>query len=145
MKNYENHINSKSLNYLLHEARDCSKKTINDRKIIHMIIKNYQVDKNNYSSFPKDIKCKDFSLHVEFISISNNLIINLENILKKYQISLTQIVSGAYVNQFLLDNERDTLIMAEKIKNGHNPNEVLLAEKTLKNQGFFEKFFNFFN
>ena len=144
-KNYENYINLKSLNYLLHEARECSKMTMNNNKIIHMVIKNYQVDRSSYTMFPKDIKCKDFSLHVKFISISEQLVKDLEKIFKKYQISLTQIISGNYVNQFMLNDENDTLLMAEKIKNGYNPNEVILAAKTLKKQGFFEKFFNFFN
>ena len=29
--------------------------------------------------------------------------------------------------------------------NLHNNNEILLVRKTSKNQGFFEKFFNFFS
>ena len=32
-------INLKNLNYLLNEAKDCCKKTIGNKKIIHMIIK----------------------------------------------------------------------------------------------------------
>ena len=35
--------------------------------------------------------------------------------------------------------------MTKKMVNGYNPNEVLLVNKTRKNEGFFEKFFNFFN
>ena len=39
---------------------------------------------------------------------------------------------------------KDIFSMARKIINGHNPNEVSLINKSLKNKGFFEKFFNFF-
>ena len=35
--------------------------------------------------------------------------------------------------------------MAKQLKNGYNLNEITLVNKTFKNQGFFEKFFNFFN
>ena len=35
--------------------------------------------------------------------------------------------------------------MARKIINGYNSTEVTLINKSKKNQGFFEKFFNFFN
>ena len=34
--------------------------------------------------------------------------------------------------------------MTEMILNGHNPNEVILVDKPKKNEGIFEKFFNFF-
>ena len=36
-------------------------------------------------------------------------------------------------------------LMCQKIIDGHNNNEILLVQKTRKNQGFFEKFFNFFS
>ena len=35
--------------------------------------------------------------------------------------------------------------MAKKMIDGFNPNEVILKDKSEKNQGFFEKFFNFFS
>ena len=42
-------------------------------------------------------------------------------------------------------DEKDIFLMAKKIINGHNPNEVLLVNKTPKNKGFFEKIFHFFS
>ena len=47
--NYKDIIQSSNINHLLYEARDCCKKTIEQKKIIHMIIKNYQIDNKNYS------------------------------------------------------------------------------------------------
>jgi cell division ATPase FtsA len=143
-KNYENVFDLKSLNYLLYEAKDYCRKTIDDRKIIHMIINNYQIDNKSYPFFPIDVSGNNFSIDISFICISNRLIKSLEKILKKYHISLNQVVSANYAMKFLINDEKDIFLMSKKIMNGHNPNEVMLVEKTSKNEGFFEKFFNFF-
>jgi len=36
-------------------------------------------------------------------------------------------------------------LATHRLINGYNDNEVILVSKRAKNQGFFEKFFNFFN
>ncbi len=144
-KNYENVIDSKTLKYLLHEAKDCCKKTMYEKSIVHMTVTNYQVDNKNYLFLPEGINHNNFSLDVKFLCISDNLIKNFEKILEKYQISLGEVVSANYVKKFLTKNENELFLMTGKIIKGHNPNEVILVKKTQKNQGFFEKFFNFFN
>ena len=143
--NYEDYIDTKNLNYLLYEAKEVCKKTIDHKKIIHMIISNYQIDNKIYSSLPDNIKCSSYSLDLKLICISNSLIREIEIILKKYHISLNQLLSGSYIKNFFLNDERDIFLMAKKIIDGHNPNEVILKDKSEKNQGFFEKFFNFFS
>ena len=143
--NYDNPINLKILNHLLHETKDYCKKTLDNKRIIHMLIISYQADNKSYSFLPKHIKCNNFSINVKFYCISNILIKNFENILKKYQISLNKVVNNEYLQEYLSNEEKDVFLNAKKIINGHNPNEVMLVEKIRKNDGFFEKFFNFFN
>ena len=143
--NYKDYIDLKNLNYLLYEAKEVCKKTIEQKKIIHMIINNYQIDNKIYSSLPNNIKCSSYSLDLKLICISNSLIREIEIILKKYHISLNQLLSGSYIKNFFLNDERDIFFMAKKMIDGHNPNEVILKDKSKKNQGFFEKFFNFFS
>ena len=143
--NYEDYIDLKNLNYLLYEAKEVCKKTIDQKKIIHMIINNYQIDNKIYSSLPDNIKCSSYSLDLKLICISNSLIREIEVILKKYHISLNQLLSGSYIKNFFLNDERDIFLMAKKMIDGHNPNEVILKDKSEKNQGFFEKFFHFFS
>ena len=143
--NYENPVSLQVLNHLLYETKDYCKKTLDNNKIIHMLITNYQVDNKSYSYLPKDVKCSSFSFNVKFYCISNILIKNFENIFKKYQISLNKVVNAKYLQEYLSDKEKDIFLNAKKIINGHNPNEVTLVEKIRKNHGFFEKFFNFFN
>ena len=143
--NYKDYIDLKNLNYLLYEAKEVCKKTIDQKKIIHMIINNYQIDNKIYSSLPDNIKCSSYSLDLKLICISNSLIREIEIILKKYHISLNQLLSGSYIKNFFLNDERDIFLMAKKMIDGHNPNEVILKDKSEKNQGFFEKFFHFFS
>ena len=145
-KDIENLIDLKSLSYLINEAKENCKKTIDERRIIHLIIKNYKIDNENYISMPKDVIKKSFSVDLEFICLSNEIIKNLEKILNKYQISLGQIVNASYIREFLTNKESENIfLMTKKILSGYNPNEVILVNKSNKNQGFFEKFFNFFN
>ncbi len=145
-KDFENSINLKSLSHLLYEAKESCKKTINEKRIIHFIIKNYKIDNKNYVLLPKNLNYKSFSIDLNFICLSNYTIKNLEEILNKYQISLDQIVSASYIREFLDNKENENIFqMTKKILSGHNPNEVTLVNKSTKNKGFFEKFFNFFN
>ena len=98
--NYTNEISKDQLVYLLSEAKDDCKKTINNNKIIHMIIDNYLVDNKDYTSFPNDLKCEAFSMNIRFICLSFEFINKLEKILKNYQISIDRILSADYVKSF---------------------------------------------
>ena len=131
--------------YSLNELKNYCKKTLEKKKIIHMLIDNYIIDGKNYSNYNSNMSCNNFSLNVRFICLPNNIIENLEKILKKYQIAIQQIVEINYLNDFFKDNGKDIFLNAKDLILGGNTNEVKLLEKSKKNKGFFEKFFNFFN
>ena len=96
-KNYEKLISIQNLNYLLNEAKDYCKKTMDNKKIIHMIINNYKVDEKSFLFLPEGKRCNNFSIDIKFLCISNDFLKNFENILKKYQISLSQVVCADYI------------------------------------------------
>ena len=98
-----------------------------------------------YTSLPENVKCNIFSLDTEFICLSKNLIENIEKILKKYHISINQILSAGYLEKFKDNTDNTIFTTASRIISGHNSNEVLLNGKINKKQGFFVRFFNFFN
>jgi cell division protein FtsA len=110
-----------------------------------MIIENYQIDEKNYQNLPDNLNCDYLSIDVNFLCLSKNFINNLEDTLKKYQISINQIISARYANNLIQDVDLDLIKKAKLIKNGFNNNEVLLIKKMQKNKGFFEKFFDFFS
>ena len=142
---YGEKITSNSLKYLLNESKDQCKNSFNEKKIIHMIIENYQIDEKNYQNLPDNLSCDYLSIDVNFLCLSKNFINNLEDTLKKYQILINQIISARYANNLVQDVDLDLIKKAKLIKNGFNNNEVLLIKKIQKNKGFFEKFFDFFS
>ena len=73
------------------------------------------------------------------------MIEKLEIILKRYHIKINQVLSASYIENFYDKDHPDVFTTASRIISGYNANEVLLVNKTLKNKGFFEKFFDFFS
>ena len=143
--NNGNYINSNSLLHPLNDLKNSCQSNFDDKKIIHMLVENYIIDNKNYFSLPKNLKCNFFSLDVEFICLSKNIIKDLEIVLKKDHIMISQILSASYIESFIDEDQQNIFTTASRIKSGLNENEVLLVSKTHKNKGFFEKFFDFFN
>ena len=83
--------------------------------------------------------------HFKLLIVSNDFIMEIEDVLKNYQIKITKYLSKNYVNNFFNSDEMDLTIKSNKILNGCNENEVLVVSKKPKNQGFFEKFFQLFS
>ena len=143
--NNGNFINSDALIHPLSDLKNLCQSNLLNKKIIHFFIEKYVIDNKFYTSLPKNVKCNIFSLDTEFICLSKNLIENIEKTLKKYHISLIQILSASYVEKFKENTDNTIFTTASRIISGHNSNEVLLTGKITKKQGFFERFFNFFN
>jgi hypothetical protein len=57
-------------------------------------------------------------------------------------------MSGDYIKSFFDKESRESsklFMMANKLNEGLNKNEVQLVSKSKENKGFFEKFFQFFS
>ena len=143
--NNGNLINSEALIHPLNDLKNLCQSNLQNKKIIHFLIEKYVIDNKFYTTLPENVNCNIFSLDTEFICLSKNLIENIEKILKKYHISLNQILSASYLEKFKDNTDNNIFTTASRIISGHNNNEVLLIGKINKKQGFFEKFFNFFN
>ncbi len=143
--NNGNLINSDALIHPLSDLKNLCQSNLLNKKIIHILIEKYVIDNKYYKSLPENINCNIFSLDTEFICLSKNLIEDIEKTLKKYHISLTQILSASYVEKLKDDSDYSIFTTASRIISGYNSNEVLLTGKITKKQGFFERFFNFFN
>ena len=143
--NNGNYINSEALLHPLNDLKNLFQSNFVNKKIIHILIENYFIDNENYLSLPQNLRCKYFSLDVNFICLPNNFIEDLAAILKKYHILLNQIFCADYVENFIDQNHQNIFTTANRIKSGLNENEVLLVSKSDKNKGFFERFFDLFN
>ena len=54
-------------------------------------------------------------------------------------------MSGDYIKSFFDEDQTELSMMANKLNNGLNKNEVQLVSKNKENKGFFEKFFQLFS
>ena len=144
-KNHKNYLSNNEIIYSLKEIKDSCKKTLEDKRIIHMIIEKFVIDNNEFFNLPDSLKCDNFSLDVKFITLPENLIKILENILKKYQISIDKILSADYVKGFFAQDEHNLFQSAKKLIDGCNENEIQFVTKNEENKGFFEKFFDLFS
>tara|TARA_B100000963_G_scaffold305268_1_gene279412 strand:+ start:1824 stop:2528 length:705 start_codon:yes stop_codon:yes gene_type:complete len=142
--NYGEQINNSSLYRPLQIASQECVNTLGKNKIVHMMINKYKIDDKEYSLLPKDLKCNYFSLDIKFICIPIEITKNLEILMKKFHISVKEIISADYLRGFFTEKEKDLDIWALRISNGFNENEIRFNEKVMKNEGFFERFFNFF-
>ncbi len=143
--NNGNLINSEALIHPLNDLKNLCQSNLQNEKVIHFLIEKYVIDNKFYTTLPENIICNIFSLDTEFICLSKSLIENIEKILKKYHISVKQILSATYLEKFKDNKDSTIFTTASRIISGHNSNEVLLIGKIIKKQGFFERFFNFFD
>ena len=130
---------------MLIDSKDLFKENYQTEKIMHMIIDKYIVDDVAYLLFPENLKGKNFSFELQFKSVSNSFANEVEKILEKYQIKISKYIDGNYVKNLFVEEDFDLDVMAHKVQNGFNVNEVKLIPKSLKKNGFFEKFFQLFS
>ena len=140
-----NSISQENLINPLNVLKNLCQFSFKDKKIIHMLIENYQIDGKDYSFLPENLKCNNFSLDIKFICLSKNLIEHYESVLKRYHILVNQILNAEYIEQFQDQQNPNIYSTASRIISGYNNNEISLVNKTLKRKGFFEKFFDLFS
>ena len=144
-KSYETSLKQKSFSSNLTELKDLFKKNYQDQTIMHMCIINYIIDGKRYSSFDTKLINDYFCIEVSFIAIDNKLVFAFDNVLEKYQIKIKQYMCGNYINNFKGDTGDEISIIANKLRNGLNINEITIVPKHKENKGFFEKFFQLFS
>ncbi|MDC0445217.1 hypothetical protein OAM09_00215 [Candidatus Pelagibacter sp.] len=144
-KYYEKHIDQKYLENSLVELKEVFKQNYQDQIIMHMIIINNDKNKNNFQLNSVNNNDDCLFLEVNFISIPDNLTFYFDKLLENHQIKIRRYMSGNYIKNYFDEDETDLSMMANKINNGLNINEVQLVSKSIENKGFFEKFFQLFS
>ena len=142
-KNYTQFLNQNYLKNDLTEVKDLFKVSYPNQVIMHMLIINY--DEYGNKNFSNNFDENNLYTVVEFISISNSLTSILDKLLEKHQIQINQYMSGEYIKNFIGEDLGELSMMASKLKNGFNKNEITLISKNMKNKGFFERFFQLFS
>tara|TARA_B100000745_G_scaffold300396_1_gene254213 strand:+ start:2271 stop:2972 length:702 start_codon:yes stop_codon:yes gene_type:complete len=138
-------FNLNRLNSLLVELKSQFKNTIGNFEVIHMVINKFIVDGKMYSQLTEITNYDKICLEIKFICLNRSIVKNLKDILSKYQIMVRNIICYAYLKEFKDFSDRKSSIIAHKVLNGLNQNEIFFSNKSTKNISFFEKFFSFFN
>ena len=144
-KNYSGNITNSFLENTMSDVKDLFQQSYSQYKLMHMIINKYIIDGISYSSLKDKINSDEIFLEIKLISISNSIIFEIENILKRYQIQVNNYLDKAYIKDFYKDEKIDISHKAHKLLSGSNINEVRIISKTSQKQGFFEKFFQLFS
>jgi len=144
-KNYEKNVNQKQLENSLVEVKDIFKENYQDLLIMHMVI----VEKENNFLLNNANNNDDYLfLEVNFISIPNKFTFYFDKLLENHQINIKRYMSGDYIKSFFDTESKESMelfVMANKLNDGLNNNEVKLISKSKENRGFFEKFFQLFS
>ena len=144
-KNYSQNISDVFLKNILTDIKDLFKESYREYKLMHMLINKYIINEEIYTSLKDEINSDEICLEIKLISISNLIVFEIENILKKYQIQVINYFDKEYLKDFFKDEQLEISYMANKTLNGINNKEVLLTSKNTKKLGFFEKFFQLFS
>jgi hypothetical protein len=143
-KNYDEYIEKKYLENSLIEIKDIFRENYQDEIIMHMVIVDNDSNKK-FLSNNKDISNDYLYLEVNLISISNSHTYFFDKLLESHQIKISKYMSGSYIKSFFAEDLTELSIVANKLNNGLNKNEVQLVKKNSENKGFFEKFFQLFS
>ena len=144
-KNDSGEVTSALLQGMLTDIKELFKENYYEYQLMHMIINKYIIDGKSYSSLDDQIVKNKICLEIKIILISNLIILEIENILKRYQIKVDNYFDKKYIENFLNDERLDVSIKTHKLSNGLNANEVRITSKIVQKQGFFEKFFQLFS
>ena len=144
IKNYEKQLDYKYVKNGLIEAKNIFKENYPDLVMMHMLIVDNDMSKKLLSN-SKKINDNYLYLEVNFICISVSYTHILDKLLGNLQITIEQYMSGNYVKNFLEEDENMIPVIANKLNNGFNINEVKVISKNKENIGFFERFFQLFS
>ena len=144
-KNMNCKTNKKDLNQALVELKDLFKENYKEQDIIHMLIENLKINEKNHNVFVENLNSEYLYLDLKFIALSDQFIYRFNRTLEKYQIKIKQIISGKYLKNLKKEKKNEISLMAHKIREGYNSNEIEIVPKIRLNKGFFERFFQLFS
>ena len=128
-KDHTQFLNQDYLKNDLIEVKDLFKASYQNQVIMHMLIINYDEDGNK--NFSNDFDENNLYTVVKFISISNSLTSILDKLLEKHQIQINQYMSGEYIKNFIGEDLGELSMMASKLKNGFNKNEITFVGRDI--------------
>ena len=104
-KKIENKVSKESLTNTLIKLKNLINENYKNQTIMHILINNKFVYEDNKTSLIKNKDANLQYLEVCFITLSNNLITNLNKVMQEYQIKISKFIDGRYVKNYFNDDE----------------------------------------
>ncbi len=144
--NYNNNLvqSSYDSNFLVN-IKDNVIRDKNEYDLTHMLINKFIISGKEYFSIPGNNNKNNILLEIRFILLKKTILRKFKFLFSKYEILIKKISSYKYVNDFKNAETDNIFNLADKLSNGYNQKEIFFINKSPKNIGFFEKFFNYFN
>ncbi len=90
-------LKREDIEFLIQDAKQQVTRNHPDKNIIHIIIKNYNINEIDYDFLPNDIGCNMVYIDIIFICISKNYIEKLKKIFFNSDVSVSQIYCTSYL------------------------------------------------
>ena len=96
-KNFDNvKLKKEDVQFLIQDAKQQISKNYPDYNIMHIIIKNYKINNENFDFLSTEIDCNILSIDIIFICIPKKIIGDLKKIFSKFDVSIHQIFCSSY-------------------------------------------------
>ena len=138
-------IKRDKINELINTLKYQFNKYYNDEKIIHIIVNKLIIDGEKKNLLPVKENFQNLILEVKFQCLKEQFVNNIKKSLSNYQIAVEKIFLADRLNKTIHNQEENIFEAADKVLSEENSDEVLIVKKKKLNNGFFERFFNFFN
>lgn len=100
-KKIENNVKKESLNNTLIILKNLINENYKNYSIMHILLNNQLIYHDNVTQLIDNEDTNPQYLEVIFIILSNDLIINLNKVMQKFQIKISKFIDGKYVKNFL--------------------------------------------
>ena len=138
-------IKRDKINELINTLKYQFNKYYNDEKIIHIIVNKLIFDGEKKNLLPVKENFQNLIIEVKFQCLKEQFVNNIKKSLSNYQIAVEKIFLADRLNKNIQNQEENIFEAADKILSEEDSDEVLIVKKKKLNNGFFERFFNFFN
>ena len=103
-KLYGSKLKKENIKFLVQEAKQEILKHYTSYDIAHIIINNYRIDGNDYSSLPDEVECHFISVDIIFICLPTDLILYFKEIFSRSNILIEQIICTSYAKSINYKN-----------------------------------------
>ena len=112
-KNFDkSKLKKEDIEFLINDAKQQILRNYSNQNIIHIIVKNYKIDDNDYTFLPTDTYCNLLSIDIIFICLPKKFIENIKSIFFKFDVSIDKIFCSSYARSI---NYKENFILEENI------------------------------